>query len=102
MSIVENFHTLLNSSGIPSAPISTATVWEFLTSKSNCNTLFWRTQRRVILSKEVEGRVGVRSAAASVVPETAIAVTGRRVVVESALTHAVEPTLRARNVISPK
>jgi hypothetical protein len=111
-------HTLLNSNGAPRAPISTATVCEFVTSKRSSIPLLSETQRRVIFKRDVVGRVGLRLAAARVEPETAAAVNFFRAVDESPLTQAVEPTLRAmvenqlcgsqrrieyepRNVISP-
>jgi hypothetical protein len=77
--------TLLNSKGAPNEPISTATAWEFVTSNRSWMPSLSATQRRVILRRDVVGRVGLKLAAARVAPETAAGVSGFRAVDESLL-----------------
>lgn len=55
-----------------------------------------------MLSGEFDGKVGVKSAAAKVLPEAERALTARRAVDESPEIHEEEPAGRALNVISPR
>ena len=74
----------------------------FFTSKSSWRVPLLRTQRRVIPSGELDGSVGVRSAAARVLPVEDRVMTGRRAVDESPDIHEEDPTWRALNVMSPR
>ena len=56
----------------------------------------------MILSSELDGKVGDRLAAARVFPEAGRGVTFVRACAESPVVQADDPTLRARKVMSPR
>lgn len=93
----------MNSKGAPKDPISTATVWGFLTSNSSSRfPSDVETHRRVILRREFDGRVLDKFATASVDPDADKAATVFLAADVSPLAQAVLPTLRARKVRSPR
>src|SRR5450759_1938503 len=91
--------TLLNTMGMPRAPICTDEVDLFLMSKRMTSRPPCLTYERVMETGRLEGRAGERSAAASTSPDAVCAVTAVREAEVVTFCQLPLPPLRRRRVM---